>query len=294
MNNKHLESHLIEFEKEISDFSTTDKLKALSMLQTEIESSEQTVNLLNFEQKIRDEFSIPKKQKKPKKKLSFLKWLLLIFFGSQVLFIVGIIILAIKFTPLIKIDESKNHVMLLGGMIDINGQSGRIKIFDQYQFVENNFSNEFIGEFELTGEVDEVLLNFSEGIYRFKNAKDQKVSWDCKLQNEPKEEIIKIDSSAFEMNLAKNNGSCDIEIPLDSKLTITGENGQITFNQPQYDLYTELKNGTIKVIPNKGVSYKLDLRVKNGVRDTTIPNSDDENAYEINIQIENGSFLVGE
>lgn len=293
MSNTHLESQLHHFELQISDFSTSDKLKALSMLQTQIESIDEPIDLAAFEENIRQQFSIPKK-KKEKKKMSFLRWLLLVFFGSQVLFIIGIIILAIKFTPIIKVDEEKNHVTLLGGLIDINGQSGRIKIFDQYQFVENTFSNEFIGDFELTSDIDEVLLNFSEGIYRFRNSKDQKVYWSCKLESLPTDEIVQFETGTLSLNLKKYQGSCDIEIPLDSKLTISGKNGQVILDKPQYDLFTELENGTIKMITNRGIGYKFDVTVDNGISRQDLRSSSDPNAYEINIQLENGSFFIEE
>jgi hypothetical protein len=182
--------------------------------------------------------------------------------------------------------------MLLGGLIDINGQSGRMKIFDQYQFVGNNFTNQFNGEYELTADQDEVILNFQEGIFNIKNSKNQKVTWDCKLQDAPKDEIVDPDKDALSLNFQKFNGSCDIEIPLDSKVTIDGGNGQITFDSPQYDLFTELQNGTIKIIPNTEVEYKFDIQVENGSQPTDLKSSNDKDAFEINIQLNNGSVFL--
>ncbi|MEX1100260.1 MAG: hypothetical protein WEB87_07530, partial [Bacteriovoracaceae bacterium] len=264
MKNDQLELYLYELEKSLKDFSPSSRAKIILENHTHINEAKEKfpdkslsaiLDDLGPAQTVANHYRLDSgfKTYKPKKH-PFLKWMSITIMGSFALFLIFAGLLVWKFTPLAKFDEENQRMILLGGLIDINGTSGKIKVFDQYQFVENRFSNQFDGAFELTPDMNEIIVNFESGILNFKTTTSRKASWNCKLQIPPGKDIISMPPNALEINLeAYGGGSCDIEIPVDATLTAFGKDAQITLLDPLFDLFVEFENGSINFSPNPEV-----------------------------------------
>ena len=299
MNTGRLEQYLAELEKCLSDFPPSKRSQIiLENHQHILEAKEkfpdkslgQILDDLGPAQKVANHYRLDSgfKTFKPRKH-PVLKWFSITFLGSLVIFFVFIGTVIYKFTPLAKVDEESGQILLLGGLIDINATSGRIKVFDQYQFVENKFANQFEGSFELSRDMNEVVVNFDSGIMNFKTSPNRKAGWKCKLQNPPGKDIVNVLQNALEINLeAQGGGSCDIEIPVDATLTASGKDAQVNVIEPEYDLMVEFDNGMLSFSPNPEVEYNYDIRVERGEQDEFLSSSG-PNAYEVKLYLENGS-----
>ncbi|MBG58895.1 MAG: hypothetical protein CME67_02065 [Halobacteriovoraceae bacterium] len=300
MENQNLEQYLFELEKHLKDLPPSKRSKIVADNHQHIlearekypeKSMSEILRDLGSPQKVANHYRLDLGLKtfRPKKH-PFLKWFSITVLGSIAIFFAFITVLVWKFTPLAKFDEEEQRVILLGGLIDINGNSGKIKIFDQYQFVENRFTNQFDGSFELTPDMNEILVNFDTGMFTFTTTTSKRASWNCKLQMPPEKDIVSILPHALEINLeAYGGGSCDIEVPVDATLTVVGKDGQINIHEAEFDVMTEFTNGNINWMPNPEVEYSYDIRLQKGLSDSftssTLPN-----AYEVKFYLENGNI----
>ncbi|MCO4754233.1 MAG: hypothetical protein KC478_07110 [Bacteriovoracaceae bacterium] len=300
MDNQNLEQYLFELEKHLSDFPPSKRSKIVSENHQHIlEAKEkfpdkklsEILDDLGSAQKVANHYRLDSGYKtfKPRKH-PFLKWFSITFLGSIAIFFLFITVMVWKFTPIAKFDEKTQRVILLGGLIDINGTSGKIKVFDQYQFVENKFTNQFDGSFELTTDMNEILVNFESGVFNFKTTTSKKASWNCKLQMPPEKDIVSILPHALEINLeAYGGGSCDIEVPVDATLTVTGTDAQVNIEEAEFDVMVEFENGNLNFAPNPEVEYSYDVRLENGQADP-FDSSTRPNAYEVKFYLKNGNI----
>ena len=299
MNTEKLEQYLAELEKYLTDFPPSHRAKiVMENHQHILESKDkypdkslgEILEDLGSPQKVANHYRLDSgfKTFKPKKH-RFLKWFSITILGSIAIFFVFISVMVWKFTPIAKFDEENQRIVLLGGLIDINGTSGKIKVFDQYQFVENRFSNQFDGAFELTPDMNEMVVNFDSGILNFKTSSSKKASWNCKLQMPPGKDIVNVLPTALEINLdAYGGGSCEIEVPVDATLTATGKDAEVNLSEPEFDLMVEFENGSLNFSPNPEVEYNYDIRVQKGLVDE-FQSSQKPNAYEVKLYLENGN-----
>jgi hypothetical protein len=227
----------------------------------------------------------------PKKPISITKWFFITLLTSIALFFISIALLVWSFTPIFKVDEKNNRVMMFGGMIDVNGTSGRIKVGNQYHFVQNRFTHSFDGSLDINKQqIDEVVINFKSGVLDLSVSQDNKLSWDCKLESEPNDQIVNIGEEIIEIDLEKIGGhSCDVRIPNEMKVTADGDDGQITLREVEYDTYIDMNNGQVFIQGNPEFDYKYDLHVGEGTVDK-FPSVNTPDAFEIKIYLENGAI----
>lgn len=299
---KMLDNYLYQLEKALGDVGPTERAQIILDNQQHImearekfpdKSLNQILDDLGPAQKVANHYLLDRglKTYKPTKH-PFLKWFSIMFLGSVGLVMATILIVIWKFTPLFKIDEKAQRIIILGGLIDVNGVSGKIKVGDQYQFIQNKYTNQFDGSLEVTKDFDELVINFTSGSIDLKTNFNQKLSWDCKLEKPPGQDFINIGNDIIEIDLEKTGGSsCIIEVPTDLKLTLDGDDGQIGLIEPEFDSYIDIDNGTVSLFPNPEIEYKYDLSVKNGLS-PKLKSSQKEDAYEIKVHVENGSILA--
>lgn len=300
MNDDKLEQYLAELESHLADFPPSKRSRIVWENHERIKEAKakypdqslaQILKDLGQPQKVANQHRLAYGFKTFKRKRHpFLKWFSITFLGSLTILFVAAGILVWKLTPLAKFDEENQRMILLGGLIDISGTSGKIKVFDQYQFVENRFPNQFDGAFELSDEMNEIVVNFDSGVMNFTTGASRSASWNCKLQLPPGKDIVTASSTALTINLGAFGGSsCDIEVPVDSTLTVVGADAEINVTEPEYDAMVDFKNGSINFAPNPEVEYNYDIQLGNGNQDE-FSSSEKPNAYEIKLYLKNGDI----
>lgn len=220
------------------------------------------------------------------------KWLSITFLGSIGLFLVFMLTLVWKFTPVFEVDEKNQRVVILGGLIDINATSGKMKIMDEYKFVDNKFTNHFDGSIDFPREeYDELVINFKSGILNLSTSPDAKLTWNCKLEVEPNEDFMDRNKGVVVINLENYEGvDCEIGVPSEVKLTVDGKDAQISVSDAEFDTYIEIENGSVFFNYNPEVDYSYDLKVENGTVAPDFTSSNEKDAYETKIYIDNGSI----
>ena len=230
---------------------------------------------------------------KEKKPFSFFKFCLyIIAFMTISFFVLGAVVVW-NFTPVFEVDEKSNRVTILGGLVDINGRSGRVKIMDHYQYVDNTYTNSFEGSIDiLDNEFDEVVVNFSSGIMNLTFTNSNKLSWVCKLESAPKENFINKSMQIIELDFEDLEGvSCDLTIPSALKSTLDAKDGRVIVTEPLTDIYVELENGQILFRPNPEISYKYEVDIEKGNIQGNFESSTNDNAIEINLSLKNGTII---
>ena len=300
-NTKLLEQYLFELEVHLRGISPVDRSTIIIEINNHIDQAllkfpeqglKEILDDLGNPQKVANHYRLNKGLKliKPKRR-SFLKWLVLIFISSIGLFLAFIVLLVWNFTSQFGLTGKDKSMALLGGLVDVNFLSGRIKILDQYHFTDNNFTNQFDGSIDFPKEeTDELVINFKSGIFQFTPSSDDKLTWNCKLDTPPTESFLNKSPDTIEIDLESFEGAnCDISIPSNLKLTVDGKEGKVIFTDPEYDIYLEMENGSVTFNENPEVDYNYDLKVKNGSIDS-FNSVESPESFEIKIFLESGSI----
>lgn len=284
--------YLKKVEEYLADLSIVDKAKILLEINNEVQEKElkELIEPQVLANKKRENYGfIPYKIKKPFSILAlFLKLtaLMTIFFVSAI----GVVVW--KFYPFYKFDEEKNRVIILGGLIDIDGEAGKYKILDDYHFSKDGFTNDLQATLALEEDMDEILVNFQSGSFSLANSKTNELKIDCKLASPAPQDMILQTEELVRISFKEIKGlSCQLDIPEDKKISLDGKEGAISIKAPEFNSYIELDNGKVLIYPEKEIDYKYLLNVKNGfIGEFNSVESDD--AYEIQVNIENGSIIA--
>jgi len=301
---EELQQYLSKVEGYLKDISPLERANIVLEVSNQVEaqiasypdkSIHQVLEAIGTPSSLANHYRLSKGLKtfKENKPFSFLKFCLyIIAFMSISFFVVGAIVVW-KFTPVFEVDEKNNRVTVLGGLVDINGRSGRVKIMDHYQYVDNTYTNSFEGSIDiLDNEFDEVVINFSSGIMNLSFTNTNKLSWVCKLESAPKENFINKSMQIIELDFEDLEGvSCDLTIPSTLKSTLDAKDGRVIVTEPLTDVYVELENGQILFKPNPEINYKYEVDAQKGTVMGNFESSTKDNAIEINLSLKNGSII---
>lgn len=303
MTDSKLENYLFELEKNLKDVPPSARAQIVSEVNTQVcelqknypeKSISQIISDLGSAQKLANHYRLDRgiKTFKPNRN-PILKWISITFIGSICIFFVFISLMIWKFTPIFKVDESTQRITILGGLIDVNGVSGKVKIGNEYSFIKNQYPNAFNGSMEISKEeFNEVVISFNTAILEVKTAEDRKFSWDCKLSTPPNDEFVNLEKDSVELKLEKSEGAdCKLLIPQDINFTVEGKDGQVILNEPEFDTFVEVENGTVQIIPNPEIAYKYDFAVKNGSV-PALKASQSKDAFEMKINVANGKIIA--
>ena len=283
--------YLKKVEEYLKDVSVMERAKILSEINEEIAdlNVKELKDPLTYANDKRVANSLyPYTEKKPFSLMAlFLK--LTAFMVVFITLVIGFTIW--KFSPFFKVDEENDRVIILGGLIDIDGKSGKMKVFDDFHYSRESMSNDLQVNMAIPPEKDEIIINFNSGAFELTTSKDGELKLDCKLASAPTDEVIGNDMDLIKLDFTKINGaSCGIQIPVDKKVTLEGKEGSIHINNPEFNVYIALDNGKVAIKPESEIDYIYKLNVSNGMvgQFETI---ESDTAYEIKVDIYNGSII---
>lgn len=289
---KEINPYLKQVEKYLVDLPILDRNKIISELNSEIQENRQILEksplLTANEKRIKAGFENYETETAGKSiGKAFFKGCAFVF----VCFLLFVVFLTWKFTPLFKIDEKNQRVTILGGLIDIDGKAGRFILIDEVHFTAANYSNDLTGSIVTNRENLPVYLNFESGKFDFKTHVESEVSFECKLSSPPTDDMIKQERNKILINFEDLEGSnCTIKLPEDSKLIASGNIGAVNFEAPKFDIELELDAGNIIITPDQTRTYFYDLSVDKGHKDE-FDNSNKESAeHKIIINLNTGSI----
>lgn len=217
------------------------------------------------------------------------KWLAIGVMGTFGLACLTTLILVWKFTPLVHIDEEKDRVVLLGGLIDLDGEKGSVRIGESFARFNGRH---FTGERKLSHPKSTTFeIPFTNGKIELTSSPDSTLRWDCELKDKPGERTeMKATKGGFQLELTKSFGAkCDIAIPAQTRVKLTGGNGKVEIIRPTFHLDATITNGKVDIRPDPAQKYKFDTTVAVGSEDD-FESSDAPGALEIKVAVTNGKI----
>jgi hypothetical protein len=192
---------------------------------------------------------------------------------------------------LISLDEKTDHLKLLGGMIDVNGQGGQIQIGGK------NFSSFGDNSKGVSGtqtvdpsRFSTILVPFANGKINLQKSKDSSVHWDCKFDGPHGSGQLMERSGLMVFDFGdRASVKCDIQLPKHLKTHLEGANGDIDIEHPQGDVEVNLTNGKVSMLSENDLNYHYDLHVKRGLV-ADFQSSNDPQAIKIKMEIVNGAI----
>lgn len=299
----NINQYLKQAEKQLSDLKAMDKNEILTQIQNDFSLLNKTVeedistDLGNVEEnvnkkRIAKNFAPFNYQEKKSPIIQFIKYFFVIGFSLSIL---TFSFLYWKYTPLFEINEENDRIIILGGLIDINGKEGRIKFFDQYhlaEYSETNYQHKFDIDIPAQNVKENIEIFFSAGSYTVKTSEKELLEFKCKLSKAPDDSLFKETKTASVINFSKLEGSsCIISVPVNSNLYFSGETGSIRLSNPEFNTEIKLENGSVRMRPKENEKYRYQVDISNGTAEN--PDSSDTNAsYSIKASISNGSFDI--
>lgn len=279
-------------ESYLSDLSVMERTEILNEINNEI-SQKDLPDLpppLNLVNKKRAEMGIYAFKYQEKK--SFLSLFFKFIVIMTTLFFIFIGVVVWKFTPVFKVDEERNRVIILGGLIDIDGRAGKFKIGDNYKFTDSKYENELKASIDMSKFKDEAIIKFNSGSFKLKTSDSNSLKIKCKLDSSPTQETISQSDEIIELDFTSFDGSsCELEVPVDRKITLEGKNSTVSINNPEFNLYIELDNGNVDIQPSPEVTYNYLIDVKSGHKsDFGLINKN--SMFDINVSVNNGSVIL--
>ncbi len=290
---KTKQQFLADLEIYLNDLPSETKINMLSQVLNDIEQNPTILseNTLDYANKLRSRFHFTNFKKK--KEFSVLGLIAKLFVAFWLVAIIAIGALAWKFSPIFKVDEETQRVIVLGGLIDIDGKSGKVKIFDQVQISDNNqFTDSFQMNMNMNSEVDELDLNFKTGKFTLKNSTNNEIKFDCKLSGPFDQKMIEQDSELIKVNFASLDGAtCEISVPEGKRILLEGVTSQLNIEEPLFNIYIEIETAHVAITPAPEHDYLYNLELEQGyVGD--FKSADTNSATEIQVRLQTGTIVT--
>jgi hypothetical protein len=233
------------------------------------------------------------------------KWLTIGFLGTLSISVLFLTVLLWKFTPILSIDDENDRVIILGGLIDINGNSGKVSIGSTLKNHDHTHSTTTDGsivtrEFDST---DTTLISIENGSgnVRLTNHDKKLVTVEAQIisgtQDTCEIEISKSVKEIFVKTKSKKNGSifssnqCEVNVAIKSprsmNLNIKNGSGDIQILNLEGKLYAKNGSGNLSA---KGSFTEANIFLGSG--NAELIYSELPPAGDLKIQLGSGNLIV--
>jgi hypothetical protein len=203
-------------------------------------------------------------------KTPMVKWLTIGFLGTFAIVTFAVVLILYKFTPLVKVDENKGTVQILGGLIDISDDEIRAEKVSATKDIDLKI-------------IKKIKIRFSNGKMSLKQNTGSQLKWGCKATAQDAFPVLSNDAVTFNLINAK----CEISYPRGLELDLEGVNGKLELNELTSNVNVDLKNGNVSFSPDAHTAYRYDLDVDQG-RVDDFESSKSDKAVQIKIKLGNG------
>ncbi len=294
-----LETYLKKAERYLGQISISDRVVILSEIRSQIIGSQSETPELSLKSVLlslgtpealakRCLFERGLKPGKPVGRLT-LKRVAIFVVGFFAILFMAISILISKVTPLISIDNEKERVYLLGGLIDIAAGPDSFNIDPQGAVLAIS-KQVGSGAVDVEGRTIQVL--FTSANIKMSPSRDNMFRWRCEFSTNGVLPPMqgRVENNAYLMDWSEfKNMTCKIEVP-ESKIALKGVSGNLRISSPQEEISIHLKNGHIKIAPDPEKNYIYNLSMGRGFVDK-FTSSKESSVIEISVTMENGTIL---
>ncbi len=295
-----LENYLTSLEQALRPFPVSDRAEIITEIKSHILSAlerdpqtrlDTVLAALGEPETVANRYLIERGLKPIKPPISpVVKWVVIGFLGTFAMILVFVGVLITRATPLLHVDDLKEKVSLLGGLIEVDGEAGKVFISGSLGDHWYSTKTSIEGSSPIT-KGQNISIKFINGKIEVSNTNEQKFSWNCSSRGS---------TSASPKPIADKNGvafdlsqlswvKCSLLVPADTKLSIDGSNGKLEFDEPHYHITANMTNGKVSLIPDDNTAYRYTLAAINGKMDS-FESSNKSEAYLVAIHLVNGKI----
>ncbi|MES2200721.1 MAG: NINE protein, partial [candidate division FCPU426 bacterium] len=167
------------------------------------------------------------------------------------------------FSPLIQINNQR--VRLFNGAIDINGDTGDVKVGDSV--VGGGEARSFEGTQVLAaGAVDSVSLHFVNGKAKVSPSPDNKIHWKFEVKG-GENSSASLSGREFKVDLSETgSANGELQVPGKVKIRVEGVNGDLSVERPRANVEISMVNGNVSFVPDKNLKYRYDANTVHGAQ----------------------------
>ena len=294
MKNKELENYLFRLEKYLGPIAISEKAEIVieikNHVMTAMENNEnlsvgQILTSLGEPERVANRY-LHERGLEPQKpsKHSIIKWITIGLLGTFGIMAIVFVILIWKFTPVIKVDQERGRVQILGGLVDVPHEDmGRI------DYRSNEDKNNFSGEEDLyQSNIKRVDVVFSNGKFDIINNEENKFRFECKIKGNHSDIKQSKSKDLLVLNLSNVSGSyCKLELPPKIRFVMKGKNGRVRLIELRNHISINIWNGNIDFSQDPNSQYKYQTSIANGSVDDFL-SSDSEEAFNVEFSLVNG------
>jgi hypothetical protein len=298
-NDAQIENYLAKLEKALKPLPVSDRAEIvteikshiLSALERDSAASIPTVlSALGEPETVANRYLAERGQALVKPPVSpMVKWIVIGFLGTVALCLLFVGVAMFKFSPLVSVDGAHDHVVLLGGMIDIDGEKDTVKIGNSE--ISSGHSRAIMGVKTLeNGEKRGISIKTVNGQFSIRTSDKNEIRWECKIDGSKEDPVMQANPDQFVLDMNSLGGvKCEVSIPEKHALSLNVTNGKIVFDKPLFDVDLKVLNGKIDFISDPSAAYKYDIHVANGQVEA-FESSDKKDAFQIKMQAVNGKI----
>ena len=291
-----LESYLTSLERVLKPFPVGDRAEIVTEIKSHVLSAlerdpqtrlDTVLAALGEPETVANRYLIERGLTPAKPPISpIVKWVVIGFLGTFAMLLIFVGVIALKFTPLLHVDDLKDKVSILGGMIEVDGEKGKVLIRGGLGDEWHETTNTFEGSISATPG-QSISVKFGSGKIELNNSESSKFSWSCNSIKKgapsatTENNLVALDLSA------QGWVKCEISVPEHAKFAINGTDGKLAIEEPRYNISANLINGKVDVEPAEDHSYRYDLQVTHGKMDS-FQSSDKSDAFNMAIHLVNG------
>lgn len=291
-----LENYLTSLERVLRPFPVSDRAEIITEIKSHVLSAlerdpqarlDVVLAALGEPETVANRYLLERGMKPAKPPISpIVKWVVIGFLGTIAMLLVFAGFMAMKFMPLVHVDEKNDKVALLGGLVRVEGDDGRFSI--EGLFDSSKSGRQFQGAVPAAPSVP-VKVKFKNGKIEVSSSDDAEFHWNCKGRGREQEAPVPaVSGTSVDFDLTRYaKVQCALAVPVNGRLLVTGTNGKVEVSEARFNLDVNVMNGYVAFAPEEGRNYKYDVVVKNGVTDT-FESSSAKDALEIHIQVMNG------
>lgn len=291
-----LEEYLSRLDRLLSSISVSEKAEIITEIKSHVLEAMERENAqdpgkvllaLGEPEQVASKYLLErglKPQRPPKHPV--LKWVTIGFLGTVTLIMTFSLILLWKFTPLISVDDTNDRVMILGGLIDVNGNKGSVKVGPMSIHDDSEY-----GKFKGTMPLDLTKIRNFEIAFRnakidLSNSDQGLLAWEC--VGVGSEHFIRKEKDEVKVDLTTGSyPKCSLKIPAGIWVSVFGNNGKLGIEKPHFNLKIQMDNGVVKLSPDSNKKYKFSNSIVNGKSDY-FESSASKEAIVISVSLING------
>jgi hypothetical protein len=283
-----LENYLSTLDRALSSLPVSDRAEIVTEIKSHVlsalerdpeQSLDSVLAALGEPEVVANRYLLERGMKPGKPPVSpVVKWIVIGFLGTMALGLAAVVALVMFLSPMIKVDGNKEKVSMLGGLVEVDGDNIHIGT----KLVT------FKGGYAASGKEKPLSLQFANGRMELANSKDGSFHWECKGTgilhggHEPQVKEGALDLSDLD------SARCSLEVPKAGAISVSGLNGKIDLNEPNFSATIDLTNGKVGIEPDEKARYRFDLAVTAGKIDSFDSSNNPE--YQIRVHLLNGKI----